>query len=298
MNVKTNYVRWGGVNLLLKELKLTLLNIAKAVHDSDWNWKNVVSPFARMYMVEEGTAHIEMPDGVHTIEPGYLYLVPAFCRHGYRNTGHFTLYYIHIYSAYDLFGRFSFPFSVRVGLLEELLVKRLLFINPERELVNSNPVYYDNFQTLLKNINRNSSNTADKIVETGCILQILLLRFLSGAKEKYNVHDDRISKVLRFIQENIDLPIYVEDLAGQCCLNKDYFIRLFKKEMGVTPMQYVIKKKMEKAQLLLLTESSDMKDVALSLSFENVSHFSTCFKKIVGLSPSDFVAYSKIYNSF
>lgn len=279
-----------------KELNLTLLNIAKVVHDSDWNWKNVVSPFARLYMVEEGSAHIEMPDGIHVIEPGYLYLVPSFCLHGYRNVGKFTLYYIHIYSTYDLFNRFTFPFSVKIGELEKMLVERLLAINPRRELCHSNPWYYDNFQTLLKNINRSASDASNLMIETSSILQMLLLRFLPYATEKYHIHDDRISKVLRFIHENIYKPIYLEDLACLCCLNKDYFIRLFKSEMKVTPMQYVIRKKIEKAQLLLLTESPHIKDIAYQLSFDNLSHFCTSFKKIVGLSPSDFIMYNRLYN--
>lgn len=278
-----------------KEFNLTLLNIAKVVHDSDWNWKNVVSPFARIYMVENGSAHIEMPDGVHLIEPGHLYLVPSFCVHGYRNVGEFTLYYIHIYNEYDIFNRFTFPFDVKISQLEELLVKRLLAINPKRELSSSNPNHYDNFPTLLKNINKSNQNTFNQILETNDILQILFLRFVSQATEKYNVYDDRIAKVLRYIHENLYKQIYIDDLASLCCLNKDYFVRLFKKEMKITPMQYVIRKKVERAQLLLVTGSMHIKDIAFLLAFDNLSHFCTCFKKIVGLTPTDFVEYNKFY---
>lgn len=246
-----------------------------------------------MYMVEEGRAYIEMPDGVRLIQPGYLYLVPSFCLHGYRNIGKFALYYIHIYNNYDIFSRFDFPFEIKIGALEEMLVKRLLFINPKRELSTSNPDHYDNFQTLLNNVNKSNRNTFSQILETNDILQILFLRFLSGAKQKYDVDDDRISKVLGYINENLTNHIYVEDLASFCNLNKDYFVRLFKKEMKITPMQYVIKKKIEKAQLLLLQDSVQVKDVAFQLSFDSLSHFCTCFKKNVGLSPGDFVSYSR-----
>jgi mannose-6-phosphate isomerase-like protein (cupin superfamily) len=78
-------------------LNLILLNVARKEHNADWNWKGVNSPFARLYMVESGSANVVMPDGVHTIQPGHLYMIPSFVPHSYENIGSFTLYYIHIY---------------------------------------------------------------------------------------------------------------------------------------------------------------------------------------------------------
>ena len=136
-------------------LNLILLNIAHKFHNADWNWKGVNSPFARIYMVESGYATVIMPDGEHIIEPGYLYLIPAFVTHSYKNDSVFTLYYIHIYEEQNIFERLSFPFKVPANELDCALVRRLLAINPGRELIRSDPETYDNIPTLMKTIVHN-----------------------------------------------------------------------------------------------------------------------------------------------
>lgn len=68
------------------DINLILLNIARKVHNADWNWKDVNSPFARLYFVESGYAKILMPEGEFTIKPGYLYFIPPLPRMDMRMT--------------------------------------------------------------------------------------------------------------------------------------------------------------------------------------------------------------------
>ena len=65
------------------KLHLLTLNVGFAKHIGDWNWKNVRSPFARLYYVTDGTAKIELPSGVYTLLPGHLYYIPAYTMHSY-----------------------------------------------------------------------------------------------------------------------------------------------------------------------------------------------------------------------
>ena len=55
------------------KLHLLTLNVGYAQHVSDWNWKNVRSPFARLYYVTDGQAQIELPSRVQTLTPHHLY---------------------------------------------------------------------------------------------------------------------------------------------------------------------------------------------------------------------------------
>lgn len=272
---------------------LLLLNAARTVHKSDWNWKDVNSPFARIYMVESGYAKIKLPSGTHTITPNHLYLVPSFVTHTYENDSTFVLYYFHVYNEYDIFNRYNFPFEVDAYELDALLVRRLLAVNPGRELKRSDPKIYDNFPTLLDNINKSNKNAFNIDLETRTILQLLFLRFLNKATRRQDISDIRIAKVLRYIRENIDENIYVEELASLCHLNKDYFTRLFNKEVHMSPMQYISRKKIEKAQLMLLVGKKSIKDIAYDLSFNSIPHFCWSFKKQVGVSPGDFVKQYK-----
>lgn len=70
-------------------IDLILLNIGYAVHHADWNYKNVNSPFARIYMVIEGKAHLHLRKHTQTLTPGHLYIVPPFTLHSYACDGYF-----------------------------------------------------------------------------------------------------------------------------------------------------------------------------------------------------------------
>lgn len=69
---------------------------------------------------------------------------------------------------------------------------------------------------------------------------------------------------------------------------KRSFIRLFKKETGVTPSKYINQKKIEKAQLILVTDEMSVKNVAFALSFDDYSYFNRLFKKTTGLTPQEY----------
>ena len=269
-----------------ENLNLILLNVACKVHDADWNWKGVNSPFARIYLVESGTAKVIMPDGVHTIEPGYLYLIPAFVTHGYENDSIFTLYYIHIYDEQNIFDRLSFPFKVTANESDEMLIRRLLTINPGRELKRSDPETYDNHPTLIQSIAHNDQFPFYTIVETKGILLQLFSRFIEKAGIKQEIKDKRIIKVVRYIRENINRNFNIDELTSVCYLTNDHFIRLFKKEMQCTPIQYINRKKIEKAQLMLIISDKSIKDIAYDLSFDNLSYFYRLFRKMTGIPPN------------
>ncbi|MDR1602986.1 MAG: AraC family transcriptional regulator [Tannerella sp.] len=269
-----------------ENLNLILLNAARKVHRADWNWKGVNSPFARMYMVESGEATVVMPDGRHVIRPGKLYLIPSFVTHGYENDSLFTLYYIHVYEEYNVFDRLSFPFEVDASDLDTLLVRRLLAINPGRELARSDPDSYDNMPTLMHHIARSRKIAFHPSVETRGILLQLFARFLERATVKRYIADGRIDQLLQFISENLHRNIPINELANRCYLSNDHLIRLFKKEMHCTPVQYINRKKIDHARLQLIISDRSIKDIAYGLAFENIVYFYRLFKQFVGLSPS------------
>ena len=65
----------------IDKLHLLILNVGLAIHNADWNWKNINSPFTRLYYVTEGTAQIILPIGTYELSPNHLYLIPSFMPH-------------------------------------------------------------------------------------------------------------------------------------------------------------------------------------------------------------------------
>ena len=268
------------------------LNVGYAYQNADWNWKQVSSPFTRLYYVTKGCARIVFPDKVQELTPGHLYLIPAFTTHSYECEGLFEHYYIHIYedaqSDSGFLDDFNFPIEMSATEIDLLLFQRLCEINPTMRLQQSNPMSYDNNLMLLQSIAKNKQRILCDRVESRGILYQLIARFLKDAQLKSETADDRIQKCLTYIRKNINQNIKIDMLAEIVCLSRDHFIRLFKKETGLTPIQYISIKKMEKAQLLLVSGNMSIKEIAFMLSYEDHSYFIRLFKKITGKTPQDY----------
>ena len=276
----------------IDQLHLLILNVGLAIHNADWNWRNVNSPFTRLYYVTEGAARILLPTGIQELKPDHLYLVPSFTTHSYLCDTHFAHYYLHIYedhqSESSILEDFSFPTEIPAGDLELPLIKRLCGINPTMQLPQSDPTSYDNNPTLIKNIIKNKQRTfCDKVESRGIVYQ-LMARFLKDAQPKAEINDDRIQKVLSYIRKNIYKTIDRDSLAAISCLSKDHFIRLFRKEVNNTPLQYINQKKIEKAQLILITDSMPIKNISYLLAYEDHSYFNRLFKKLTGVTPQQY----------
>ena len=276
----------------IDQLHLLILNVGLAIHNADWNWRNVNSPFTRLYYVTEGAARILLPTGIQELKPDHLYLVPSFTTHSYLCDTHFAHYYLHIYedhqSESSILEDFSFPTEIQAGDLELPLIKRLCGINPTMQLPQSDPTSYDNNPTLIKNIIKNKQRTfCDKVESRGIVYQ-LMARFLKDAQPKAEINDDRIQKVLSYIRKNIYKTIDIDSLAAISCLSKDHFIRLFRKEVNNTPLQYINQKKIEKAQLILITDSMPIKNISYLLAYEDHSYFNRLFKKLTGVTPQQY----------
>lgn len=284
------------MNLQVEQMHPLVLNVGLAVHNADWNWKNVNSPFTRLYYVTEGSAQIELPDGIYTLSPKHMYFIPAFTIHTNICKSNFVHYYLHIcedhYSDNDWLDHWKFPVEIEATDLDLALFKRLCEINPHMTLQKSDPTTYDNNPTLMQNLIKNRQRAfCDKVESRGIVFQ-LLSRFFKQGQSKIEMEDNRIAKTVLYIRKHLNEAIELEKLAEISCLSKDHFIRLFKKELGTTPLQYINQKKIEKAQLLLITEELAVKEIAFQLAFEDYSYFNRLFKKITGVTPQE---YRRLY---
>ena len=267
------------MSLSIDQLHPYVLNAGLAVHDDDWNWKDVVSPFSRLYYVVEGTAQIKLPSGIHTLKPNHMYFIPAFTRHSNICNSHFCHYYMHIYEenqeGKSILDEWDFPIEVPGSELDLVLIKRFCRIYPHLNLQESDPTTYDYDVTLIHSLLLSKQRAFyDKVEARGIVYQ-LLARFMRLAREKSLDRDERLVKVLSYIHKHINRNLTITELAEQACLSKDHC--LFRNEVKATPLQYINRKKIEHAQLTLVTSDTQVKDVALNLGFEDYSYFNRLF---------------------
>ncbi|MBB4035848.1 AraC-like DNA-binding protein [Dysgonomonas hofstadii] len=278
--------------MIIDNLNLVLLNVGYSELNANWNWKNINSPFARIYYVTGGEARTYINGNEYILTPENLYLTPPFALHDDESDSFFSLYYIHFYektyNKESIFDKLDFPVEIKGNTLSSLLIERLLHINPNRHLQHIDPKVYDNTPTFSQYIAENSRMPAHSVLETQGILYQLMSKFLECAKLKPRYEDKRINKCLQYIHKNMDRDIMLSQLANVACITEDHLIRIFRKEMNCTPIKYINLKKMEKAQLLLLTTNMPVADIAMELSIDNISYFNRLFKQYTNLTPSQY----------
>ena len=112
---------------------------------------------------------------------------------------------------------------------------------------------------------------------------------LQNARSSASKFDQQqVDKVDRYIDEHISSHISVEDLADLLHCSKFYFLREFKKLVGLTPYQYLMDKRLERAKTLLTTAQTNIASVGFALGFTDQAHFTRAFKKQFGVTPGQF----------
>lgn len=97
-----------------------------------------------------------------------------------------------------------------------------------------------------------------------------------------------ISKAQRYVEEQLHQKISLEEVANYLHLNSSYFSRLYKKETGLTFIEYVIRTKMNKARELLDNTDKTVEEISYLLGYDNKRYFVQLFKKEIGLSPLEY----------
>lgn len=115
-----------------------------------------------------------------------------------------------------------------------------------------------------------------------------ITHYLKDIGDKTEEQGDRIEEVVDYIHQNIQRNITRKDLAEEVYLNPEYLSRLFKKEKGCTLSEFILHEKMSVAKSLLESTNFSISIIASKVGYSNFSHFAQCFKKELGISPSEF----------
>lgn len=123
---------------------------------------------------------------------------------------------------------------------------------------------------------------------------------INGIEEKVDISKDNtvnliinqeesiIIKAIEYIEDNISKHITLETISSICNLSPSYFSKVFKREMGITFVEYLNIKKISKAKSMLINTKEPINNIAFELGFEDCGYFIKRFKKLEGITPKKF----------
>ena len=108
----------------------------------------------------------------------------------------------------------------------------------------------------------------------------------------------RLRRVLDYIGDNLAEDLSLGQLAAVVGMSPHYFAELFKKSTGQAPHHYVLVQKIERAKNGLTHVDRGIIEVGVEAGFPNPSHFARVFRKLVGMSPSQFKSEAQVRRSY
>ncbi len=147
-------------------------------------------------------------------------------------------------------------------------------------------------------INDTGSQTDDRLIsymkvlrdsdkEQACEVTRIFLRKLLDENDQKDVHEI-LSKSKRYIAEHLSEDLSVAHIAAELYLTPNYFSRLFKRVAGEGCNEYIVRKRIEKAKILLQTTNLKASKIADMVGYRDTNYFSLAFKKNTGVSPTKY----------
>ena len=99
---------------------------------------------------------------------------------------------------------------------------------------------------------------------------------------------EKLNPVMDYIAKNYTKKIKNDELSALTGLSTDYFRKIFFQTYGTSPIEYINRLRIKKAQEMLISDYKSITDIANSLGYENIYDFSRSFKKYAGISPSKY----------
>ena len=275
----------------LELVNICVLNAGYAQVSQHWEGKGLSSPFARLYYVKEGEGTISTPEAELTMKPGNMYLVPSFMPHSMTCQSGLRFYYLFVYERYgtqsDIFDLYSFPYEVEANQAIDLLFENYCNYYPELTLPYASAEdFYAHPSYREYAIRYAQMDRAQKMQLQGFVW--IVASFFMAKAQKIEEMDERLLKVIDYVKENVGKVIEIETLANMVCLTKSHLERLFREKLGTSPLQFILRKKIQSAQRLLMTTNYRVNVIAHEVGFDDPSYFISIFRQKIGFTPQDY----------
>lgn len=120
------------------------------------------------------------------------------------------------------------------------------------------------------------------------IVHIIQSQNLQASENEKTEPDNALGYIIAYIRANITEKIQVDKLSEKACMSRASFYRAFKREFNISPLDFVLNEKIKKAKQLLAVSDSSITEICYELGFSDLNYFGRQFKKMEGISPSQY----------
>jgi AraC-like DNA-binding protein len=246
---------------------------------AEWGETMSAPPVCRLYYFRSGSGWIRHRSKEFRPEPGQLFLLPAGQPVAFGTDPEHT------------FEKFWCHFTASVGdvnLFQLLNTPAFVRVQDEERLTAL-------FQDLILAY---KSETLSAPLRVKAVLLDIVALYLELATEQHRPvtvsstrETGKIDTVLAYIEQNLQQQMTVEELASLVHFHPNYFLPYFKSMMGVSPIAYINRKRIELAKRLLTSTDLPVTNIAERIGLEPY-YFSRMFKKLAGQAPSVYRSYA------
>ena len=261
----------------IKSLSFQLESITKSKYDSDWHSTLHTHPFTELFYVVDGKGEFNIQRQRFPVKPNDFVIINPQVEHTELSSPDEPLEYI------------------------VLGIRGLSFSNLTPVSEGGHPFSFFNLRDEQKDILRylnamvQEATSQQMSYELVChnLLEILLIKILRHQHFDLEVgKQSKATKDISFIKHYLETyyheSIQLEDLASMTHLSRFYISHSFKKEIGMSPMEYLIDIRIKESKILLRTTNYSISQVADIVGFTTPTYFSKQFRKSTGISPTDY----------
>jgi len=138
-----------------------------------------------------------------------------------------------------------------------------------------------------------SERSVEKDVLADLTLKELLVRIMQTQNlQSIGINGDPnqnpLAYAIGYIKANLAEKISIDKLSNKTCMSKATFYRLFKRELGVSPNDFILIEKISRAKEMLVKPGSKIAAISYALGFSDANYFTKVFKKLVGITPGSY----------
>ena len=261
----------------IKSLSFQLESITKSKYDSDWHSTLHTHPFTELFYVVDGKGEFNIQGQRFPVKANDFVIINPQVEHTELSSPDEPLEYI------------------------VLGINGLSFSNLTPVSEGGHPFSFFNLRDEQKDILRylnamvQEATAQPMSYELVChnLLEILLIKILRHQHFDLEVgKQSKATKDISFIKHYLETyyheSIQLEDLASMTHLSRFYISHSFKKEIGMSPMEYLIDIRIKESKILLRTTNYSISQVADIVGFTTPTYFSKQFRKSTGISPTDY----------